>query len=70
MARKTKKIKAAGKYRTRSGLSVRKKYNAVELKQRVKQKCPFCKGRVTRQAKGLWNCKKCGKKFASNTYYI
>ncbi len=70
MARKTKKIKSAGKYRTRSGLSVRKKYNAVEFKQRKKQKCPFCKGRVTRQAKGIWSCKRCHKKFASNTYYI
>ncbi|MCX6748433.1 MAG: 50S ribosomal protein L37ae [Candidatus Pacearchaeota archaeon] len=70
MARKTKKIKAAGKYRTRSGISVRKKYNAVESKQRKKQICPYCKGRVIRHSKGIWSCKKCGKKFASNAYYI
>jgi len=70
MARKTKKIKAAGKYRTRSGLSVRKKYNSVEAKQRIKQKCPDCQGRAVRKSKGLWLCKKCKKKFASHAYYL
>jgi len=52
------------------GIKIRKKLKAVELKQRKKQICPFCKGRAKRLSKGIWECKKCGKKFASGAFYI
>jgi len=43
----------------------------VEVKQRIKQTCPFCEKKgVKRISNGIWNCTKCGKKFASNTYYL
>ncbi len=73
MATKSKKTKSAGRFGARYGKTVRERLVAVEQKQRVKQKCPFCgKQGVKRLAKGLWQCtrKKCSKKFASDTYYL
>jgi large subunit ribosomal protein L37Ae len=71
MATKTKKAKASGKFGARYGRRVREKFSAVESKQRVKQKCPYCqKEGVKRLSKGIWECSKCGKKFASDVYYL
>jgi len=67
---RTRKIKSAGRFGSGHGLRVRKKLIKVESKQRKKQTCPFCNGRVKRLAKGIWKCKKCGKKFASDTFYL
>lgn len=71
MATKTKKAKASGRFGARYGKRVRAKLSAVESKQRVKQKCPYCgKPGVKRLSKGIWECSKCGKKFASDVYYL
>ena len=71
MTSKTKKARAAGRFGARYGKKVRSKLADVETKQRVKQKCPYCKKLgVKRTSKGIWECKKCGKKFASNVYYL
>ena len=71
MATKLKKIGAAGRFGARYGKRAKAKLASVEKKQRVKQKCPFCeKLGVKRVSKGIWECKKCNKKFASNTYYL
>jgi len=71
MPTKKKKVKAAGRFGARYGKRARDKLSKVETKQRVKQKCPFCKRLgVKRLSKGIWHCKKCGKKFASDTYYL
>jgi len=71
MATKSKKSKSAGRFGPRYGKRVRAKLVKVESKQRVKQKCPFCeKLGVKRVSKGIWNCSKCKKKFASDTYYL
>jgi len=68
---KTKKVKSSGRFGARYGKSVRTKITNIESKQRKKQRCPFCKKLgIKRQSKGIWECKKCGKKFASNTFYI
>ena len=68
---KTKKVKAAGRFGAGYGRKPKTKLIKVENKQRKKQTCPFCKRvGVKRVAKGIWNCKKCGKKFASHTYYL
>jgi large subunit ribosomal protein L37Ae len=69
MAVKRKKIGAAGRFGAGYG-NVKKKLIEVERKQRVKQNCPFCKGTAKRQAKGIWNCRKCGKIFAGGTFYL
>ncbi|MBU1136252.1 MAG: 50S ribosomal protein L37ae [Nanoarchaeota archaeon] len=68
---KTKKVKSAGRFGAGYGIKIKLKLNKVESKQRKKQTCPFCKkSGVKRLAKGIWNCSKCQKKFASGTYYI
>ncbi|HLC77531.1 MAG TPA: 50S ribosomal protein L37ae [Candidatus Nanoarchaeia archaeon] len=71
MPNKLKKSRAAGRFGARYGKKVRTKLNLIEDKQRKKQKCPYCgKLGVKRLSKGIWHCKKCDKKFASDTYYL
>ena len=71
MATKLKKVKSAGRFGARHGKTARDKLVSVEVKQRVAQTCPFCgKKGVSRLSKGIWECSKCGKKFASNAYYL
>lgn len=71
MPTKLKKTKSAGRFGARYGKKVRTKLVKVETKQRVKQICPYCgKKGVKRLSKGIWHCKKCDKKFASNTYHL
>lgn len=52
----------------RYGKSTRIRYAEIDSKQRQKQKCLFCDGSAERVSKGIWQCTKCGKKFASNAY--
>ena len=71
MPKKLKKAKSAGRFGARYGRSIKAKLVKVEEKQRKKQKCPYCqKLGVKRLAGGIWECSKCNKKFASNTYYL
>lgn len=71
MPSKLKKTKSAGRFGARYGKTVKARLVNVEVKQRKKQKCPFCqKLCAKRLSKGIWHCKKCGKKFASDTYYL
>jgi len=68
---KTKKSKSAGRFGARYGRSTKTKLVKVEEKQRKKQECPFCKKPgVKRTSKGIWECSKCNKKFASNTFHL
>ncbi len=71
MATKLNRSNSAGRFGARYGRSIREKLSKLETKQRIKQKCPFCKKLgVKRLSKGIWQCSKCNKKFASNTYYL
>jgi len=73
MPSKLKKSKSAGRFGARYGKRVRASLVAIEQKQRQKQACPFCgKLGIKRLSKGIWQCtrKKCGKKFASDVYYL
>ena len=71
MPTKLKKSKSAGRFGARYGKKVRSKLVKVEIKQRVKQVCPFCQKKgAKRVSNGIWNCSKCGKKFASDTYHL
>ena len=67
---RTRKVKSAGRFGARYGAKIKKKLIKTESIQRKKQKCPFCKGISKRLSKGIWQCKKCKKKFASDAYYI
>ncbi len=71
MGAKTKKIKAAGKFRTSAGTKARGEYNAIEAVQRKRQISPFySKARVKRIASGIWKCMKTGKVFAGPAYSL
>jgi len=71
MTTKLKKTKSAGRFGARYGKKVRVRIVKVEEKQRVRQKCPFCERLgVKRISKGVWECKKCNKKFAGNVYVL
>ena len=71
MPSKSKKSRASGRFGARYGKTVRANLVRIEDKQRIKQKCPYCeKFGVKRISKGIWHCKKCGKKFASGTYFL
>lgn len=68
---RTKKVKAAGRLRAGYGTKVREKITKMESKQRLSQICPYCqKSGLVRLSKGVWQCKKCNKKFASHAYYL
>ena len=71
MTSKLKKIKSAGRFGARYGKRPKAGLIAVEIKQRKKQKCPFCeKLGAKRLSKGIWKCSKCNKKFAGDVYYL
>jgi len=67
---KTKLVGAAGRYGSRYGQHIKRKIAKIEVKQRKKQECPFCGKTVKRASKGIWECKKCGKRFAAHAYFI
>ena len=69
MAVKKKKIGSAGRFGAGYG-RVKERLVAVEVKQRKKQDCPFCKGTAKRQQKAIWLCSKCGKKFAGGVFHL
>ena len=69
MAVKNKKIGAAGRFGAGYG-RIKQKLIDVEAKQRKKQDCPFCKGTAKRVEKGIWECKKCSKRFAGGIFHL
>lgn len=69
MGKRTKKVGSAGKFGTRYGMRLRKRWLEVDKKQRATYECPVCKRQsVKRAASGIWQCGKCGAKFAGGTY--
>jgi len=71
MSTKTKKVKSAGRFGCRYGSTVRARITKVEIKQRQKQICPYCKKpKAKRLSKGIWKCSKCNKKFASDVFHL
>lgn len=67
---KTRIVGSAGRFGVRYGQRVKRRIADIESKQRKKQKCIFCHGKAVRLSKGIWHCRKCGKKFAGHAYYI
>ena len=55
--------------RTMGGATLRKRYARVMSTVRATNKCPSCASpSVKRVSVGLWNCKKCGYRFAGGAY--
>jgi large subunit ribosomal protein L37Ae len=71
MATRTKKVKSSGRFGARYGSTVRARVVQIEVKQRKKQKCPYCKKlKAKRLSKGIWKCSMCNKKFASDVFHL
>jgi large subunit ribosomal protein L37Ae len=69
MARRTKKVGAAGRFQARYGVRARTRVRDVEVQQRAKHRCPSCGQRaVKRTGTGIWRCRKCGVIFAGGAY--
>ena len=70
MAKRTKKVGPAGRYQARYGVKARTRIRNVEIIQKAKHICPSCgHKKVKRVSTSIWQCKKCGVKFAGGAYY-
>ncbi len=67
----TNKIRRhTARFGARYGVSVKKRYEAIEEKQRRKHLCPKCGfEKVQRVSTGIFNCKKCNAKYAGGAFY-
>ncbi len=69
MAKRTKKVGSAGRFQARYGVRARTRIRNVEIQQKAKHICPSCgHKKVTRVSTSIWQCKKCGIKFAGGAY--
>jgi len=67
MARKQKPLKGLG---ARYGIKPRKQFTQIHNLMKSQRKCPECGGSVTRNAVGIWSCKKCQFKIAGTAYDV
>ena len=69
MAKRTKKVGPAGRLGSRYGVRARTKLRNVEIIQKAKHNCPSCGHlKVKRISTSIWQCRKCGTKFAGGAY--
>jgi large subunit ribosomal protein L37Ae len=67
---RTKKVKSAGRFGPRYGVKVRKLVASIEEKMKQEHVCSRCGHKTVRRAgTGIWECTKCGYKFAGGCYY-
>ncbi len=65
-----KKTGTAGKFGPRYGMRTRKKWKEIDERQRKLHECPTCKRMsVRRISTAIWECRKCGAKFAGGAYF-
>jgi len=66
---KGRKTRSAGRFGVRYGTRNRKLVADIEEKMRAPYKCHKCGAdKIKRIATGIWNCTKCGYKFAGGSY--
>ncbi len=69
MAKRTKKVGAAGKYGPRYGVRVRKTLKRIEAEKSKRYACPNCNQEsVKRVGTGIWRCNRCDTTFAGGAY--
>lgn len=69
MAKRTKKVGPAGRFKARYGVRSRNRIRNVELIQHQKHICPSCgQQSVKRISTSIWQCRKCTIKFAGGSY--
>jgi len=60
---------SSGRFGCRYGRFVRKRVNDMEKISRALHRCPKCDMvTVSRKGTGIWECRKCGFKFAGGAY--
>lgn len=65
------KAGSAKRFGTRYGKTTKDKFGKFEALQRKKYECPKCsREAVRRVSAGIWQCQKCGAKFASKAYTV
>jgi large subunit ribosomal protein L37Ae len=69
MSLRTKKVKSVGRFGARYGVRIRRRIREVEARQKTWHECPACAApRVKRTSTAVWECRKCGHKFAGGSY--
>ncbi len=65
----TKKVGVTGKYGSRGGVGIRKKY-LLAIDDKSKRVCPTCgtKDKIKRVSSGVYQCRKCGTKISGGAY--
>ncbi|MBI5347256.1 MAG: hypothetical protein HZB66_01455 [Candidatus Aenigmarchaeota archaeon] len=54
---------------SRYGKRIKELNEKILAKSRSRYKCPSCsRTAIRREAAGIWKCRKCGAKFASDSY--
>jgi len=67
---KNKKTRHTARFGARYGVSVKKRYETFEAKQRVKHTCPKCGfEKVQRVSTGIFKCAKCHLTYAGGAFY-
>ncbi|MDI3506249.1 MAG: large subunit ribosomal protein L37Ae [Methanomicrobiaceae archaeon] len=62
-------VGSSGRYGPRYGRFIRKRVNQIEQISRAAHVCPRCDlEAVRRVGTGIWECRKCGFKFAGGSY--
>jgi large subunit ribosomal protein L37Ae len=67
---RTRVVGIAGRFGARYGSSLRKKWKEVMERRYAAYQCPYCSNIVVfkRIAFGIWQCPKCGAKWAGAAY--
>lgn len=66
-----KELSSIKRFGARYGRTVKHKFALIEKMQRMFYKCPYCfKKKVKRISAGIWQCRKCGSKFAGKAYTL
>lgn len=69
MSKRTQKAGTSGRFGARYGVVVRNRVKAIEAHQKQRHECPKCHHKtVTRVSAGVWQCSRCGYKFAAEAY--
>ena len=69
MSLRTKKVKSVGRFGARYGVRIRRRIREIEARQKTWHECPNCAApRVKRTSTAIWECRKCGHKFAGGSY--
>jgi len=64
------KVGPAGRFGPRYGRTIRAAVSKIEVGEKKRHICPKCNmPYVKRVSSGIWQCKKCGTKFAGLAYF-